>query len=882
MRSTRNFLVFVCLLFSNTLYGQYFSWAVGLGGVQNEEANDLKVDASGNVYTLGKFGSPTDFDPGPGSTVVTPTGTHDMFLSKLDGNGNFVSVWCVGGLSGTYFRPGDIERDASGNMYISGFFYGLTADFDPGPGIQNQTPSGNDGFVLKLNAAGNFVWVKKISNCEVQDLSLDASGNVFFTGKYSGTIDADPGVLNVFQTSNGNTDIILIKLNSAGTYQWSKNLGGTFLETPATLDLRANGNILITGFFGTTIDCDPGPGTYNLTAGPMAPNSFIVEWDAAGDFINAVQLMGPNIYDLHIDGGDNLYLCGTYPYLTDFDPGPGVHNDTTFMSSRDAFILKLNSSMDFLWERRTGNFDFDYAFSISGDAAGNIYCSGSFGINCDIDPGPGTNFVLSNGDNDIFVQKLDANGNHVWSVATGGADWDGALLYATSNGTLYLYNTFYNNIDLDPGPGVANLLSNGNQDVFITKWNPGAIVSGTIRHPNNTSVIRSTTVAWSGASSGSMVTGTSGTYSISNLVPGGNYTVSPSKANDTTTNNGITTLDLVLMQRHILNIDTLNSPYKIIAADVNNSSSVTTLDLVLARTVILQTSLTFPSGRLWYMVDAAHSFSNPLVPWPYPSTKNFPSASSMSNQDFYGIKLGDVNWSWNPAVSKTEYEGTLGLQFGTAEMTAEGEMRIPVLIGRTGGPPQLEIAGFQFTLEWNADNLTFVSAEGYGLSPFIGKADKGLLTVSWNPEDGGYRTLQDGSALFYLKFKTNAPAGSNCGLKINSSLINAEAYSKDLKILELVDESGEIFIPGLGESGVSCFPNPVSNWATVRFFANTESVAEVSILSLTGEVISSAKVNAGKGVNEVRVDFSGFGRGSYLVRVEGVEGVGSCGVLVVE
>ena len=118
-----------------------------------------------------------------------------------------------------------------------------------------------------------------------------------------------------------------------------------------------------------------------------------------------------------------------------------------------------------------------------------------------------------------------------------------------------------------------------------------------------------------------------GAYTFS-VNAGESYTITPSKDNDVITNNGITTLDLVLIQRHVLNIVLLGSPYKIIAADVNNSSSVTTLDIVLIRTVILQINTSFPpTNRLWSFVNSDYVFPVPENPFPFEDYRTYLNAS---------------------------------------------------------------------------------------------------------------------------------------------------------------------------------------------------------------------------------------------------------------
>ncbi|MEY3443879.1 MAG: hypothetical protein RLZZ519_2160, partial [Bacteroidota bacterium] len=403
-------------------------------------------------------------------------------------------------------------------------------------------------------------------------------------------------------------------------------------------------------------------------------------------------------------------------------------------------------------------------------------------------------------------------------------------------------------------------------------------ISGSIKHPNGLSTIRTTTVALTGATTGSMVTALNGQYNFAGLTTGSSYTVTPTKANDSTTNNGVTTLDLVLMQRHILNIDTLNSPYKILAGDVNNSSGLTTLDIVLTRTVILQTSLTFPSGRLWSMVDASYVFPNVVNPWPFPSTRTYPTVSTQTNQDFYGIKLGDVNWSWNPAVSKTETVGERFVSFGDFKGNKGDEITVPVMVEDFE-----DIAGYQFTINWDPSVLQLVGEEGMATAAFFGesKIDQGALLVSWNEPNGDFITLPDGGTLFNLRFKVVGEAGTTTALSATSSSVAAEAYNVNLDVLEIKSRDGAFKVTGdqgaqAGGNAVQwypSFPNPFNRETTIRFDLPETRQMQFTISDLRGTIVSQFGGVFEEGMHEIKWDGtsesgSPLAAGTYVMRIE--------------
>ena len=143
-------------------------------------------------------------------------------------------------------------------------------------------------------------------------------------------------------------------------------------------------------------------------------------------------------------------------------------------------------------------------------------------------------------------------------------------------------------------------------------------------------------------------------FSLSN----GNYTITPTKNNDINKTNGITTLDMALVQSHILGKNKLNNPYKIIAADVNGDGKATTLDIVYMKRLILGLDTTFTNTtngqkRLWAFVDSSYSFPDTTNPFPFKDSISYVGLSAnKTNQTFIGVKLGDVNWDWNPLIAK--------------------------------------------------------------------------------------------------------------------------------------------------------------------------------------------------------------------------------------
>ena len=471
-------LIFFTLLNSFELVSQpIFQWAQQFGGPTSGYATGYSVvtDINDNVYTTGYFSGTVDFDPGTGIYDLTSAGLDDIFVSKLDANGNFIWAKRIGNLS---YDEGRSIKIGNNGIYLSGYFYN-TIDFDPGVGVFNLNNFGGyDIFILKLDFNGDFIWAKNIGGANFDQsysLCIDTVENIYTTGYFCGTVDFDPGV-GVFNlvAAIGDPTIFVCKLDSSGNFIWAKSMGGNDFDLGTSITIDSTG-VYTTGYFKTTSDFDPGINVFNLNSVGDA-DIFISKLDLNGNFLWAKSIGGSN-YDVGraicLDPNGNIYTTGNFRYSVDFDPGVGVFqlNAGGSFSGDDAFILKLNRNGDFLWAKAiTGNFD-EIGFSINTDVSGNVYTAGWFNGTADFDPSSNVYNENTNGIQDIFISKLSSNGDFLCVATMGGTGNDGCYaVHTNSNGYIYSTGTFSSTVDFNPAPTAAfNLTSTGYNAIFVTK-----------------------------------------------------------------------------------------------------------------------------------------------------------------------------------------------------------------------------------------------------------------------------------------------------------------------------------------------------------------------------------------------------------------------------
>jgi hypothetical protein len=390
-----------------------FIWAKNMGGIEDDKANSITVDDNGNIYTTGFFRDTVDFDTGSGLFELFSAGSRDIFITKHDALGNFVWVKQIAGVSGESGES--ITYSNQGNIYLTGSFSGAdSVDFDPGAGVYNLIPytGSQDAFVLKLDTLGDFIWANQFGNTGSEEgygITVDATGNVYTSGNFEGTVYFNPGVSLDSLTSFGGRDVFVSKLGASGNFIWAKHFGGSLDDQSFAIKLDNTGNVFTTGYFQETVDFDPGTSVDSLTSFGVQ-DIFITKLDGFGNYLWTKQIGGADFdigLSLDIDASGNVYTAGAFQSTVDFDPGNNSFNFTA-LNGFNAFISKLDGAGNFVWAKQFGGVaGGSGAYSVVLDAAENIYTTGTFGGTIDFNSDTTGVFNLtSNSIANVFVHKM--------------------------------------------------------------------------------------------------------------------------------------------------------------------------------------------------------------------------------------------------------------------------------------------------------------------------------------------------------------------------------------------------------------------------------------------------------------------------------------------
>lgn len=358
--------------------------------------------------------------------------------------------------------------DASGSLYTIGWYTSAQLTFgsitltNPGLGT-------SDIFVTKHDAAGNTLWAKTFGGADGDignGIVIDANGDVYITGWYaSSTISFGSFTLT---NSGVGSDVFTVKINSAGNTIWAKSGGGSSSSDRGnSIAVDATGNVFTTGgYMSSTANF----GAVTLTNSASGINDlFIVKHDASGNVLWA-KSAGGNATDIGngvaVDPLGNAYITGFFASPT-INFGAGTLTNTS-SGTMDVFIVKYDASGNTTWSKQYGGSTDDQGNAIVvGSSA--LYVTGGFSsasINF-------TTTTLSNasaGTNDVFLTKLDLDGNVIWATRSGNIDSEaGTSIDMDSNGNIFIAG-YFNSASLTFGASSLNNASSGYKDLFVTAY----------------------------------------------------------------------------------------------------------------------------------------------------------------------------------------------------------------------------------------------------------------------------------------------------------------------------------------------------------------------------------------------------------------------------
>ena len=406
------FVFALLLIFNTTLPAQELEWALGFGSINDDHAADIAIDESGYTYITGPFRNTILLGEGePNETEFTSVSSADIFIAKYNQDGLLEWARRAGGSNFDGSRA--ITIDNFGNLYIIGNFL-QTVTF--GAGQSNETT---------FTAAGSF-------------------------------------------------DSFIAKYNTAGEFQWAKQIGGIGIDNGNGISTDDLGLVYVTGDFQDSAQFAIGePAETTLVAHDFI-DLYLAKFDQDGNLVWVVQAGGESTdsgNDLVIDDSGNSYIAGHFYQTLIFNEGLASEVTLESGGQDDMFTAKFDNNGQFLWAKSAGSFEEDNAESIAKDALGNIYITGYFSEAMTFEEGEVNEITLFSIDaTDIFIAKYSPNGVLQWVRQAGGTSTQEARAITLDlAGNIYITGHYQDTMIFGEG-GPTGFTAQGGRDIFLAMY----------------------------------------------------------------------------------------------------------------------------------------------------------------------------------------------------------------------------------------------------------------------------------------------------------------------------------------------------------------------------------------------------------------------------
>jgi len=331
---------------------------------------------------------------------------------------------------------------------------------------------------------------------------------------------------------------------------------------------------------------------------------------------------------------------------------------------------------------------------------------------------------------------------------------------------------------------------------------------------------------------------------------GADYRLAPYKNDDVL--NGVNTMDILLIQQHILGLNTIENPYELIAANVNDDTKISGADLIELRRAILGIDEEFANNTSWRFVNIEDALEEGVLPQNYAETiEMYNATTDQLDQDFVAVKIGDVdNTATTSSLDSREAEGRSGALILTALDGAVESGEMIEMDVRSAG--FRDVLGYQLTLDYGQAAFEFVEMRSGALEVTPGNyghfAESGLLTMSWNDREAV--SYGSDEVLFTLVFRAKSASRLSDALQINDAITPTEAYvgseTRDVS-LRFTTSSTEFAL-------YQNVPNPFESKTVIGFTLPQAGGASLTFYDAAGQIVHTIENEYKKGYNEETVD----------------------------
>jgi hypothetical protein len=431
--------IFVLKLNSSGVY----QWHTFYGGSGSDDGMAVATGPGGNILVTGQSNASWQGDGGV-DPLHAYSGDNDIAVLKLDSSGAYLWHTFYGSASGAD-SGNAIAVDGNAAVYVTGE---STANWqgDSSADPLHAISSSGDIVVLKLNRYGTYQWHTFYGGTGGDTgyaIALDGSSNAYITGGSSSSWQGDGGTNPLHAFLGGTGDIVALKLNSSGVYQWHTFYGGTGFDVGLSIAVDGSSNVYLSGYSSASWQGDGAASPLQAYSG--SNDIMVLKLNSSGTYqwhtFHGSSGGNDYGYAIAVDGSANVYVAGASNANWGGTVGAGYPHHSYSGGSYNIMALKLNTSGNWVWHTFYGTpYGNDVGYAIGVDGSGNIYVAGTSDAFWQGDGQANPLHAFSGGGGDIVVVKLNSNGVYQWHTFYGSASAidNGKAIAVDGSGNVYV------------------------------------------------------------------------------------------------------------------------------------------------------------------------------------------------------------------------------------------------------------------------------------------------------------------------------------------------------------------------------------------------------------------------------------------------------------
>jgi hypothetical protein len=484
-------LILILLNLSAIIHAQLtMDWALPQGSNDSDLTGGARIDDQGSIYFTANYRDTIDLDPGPGVNMAFVAEDEPFVLNKYTQQGEY--LW-----SGQFTTTGDaygFMSEIKNNRILMIMYYTDSLFYSHDNPWMIANP-GKHLALITMNLDGQIISHQHLSNnldMYFSDFITQPDGSYLADGGFEGSVTFVTTDSTKTIHSAGSTDAFVARFNDQGQLEWITMFAGTGYDYLESIKVSKNDLIYYAMIHDSTVTLPTNLG--QVTSPAYGQDNAIFGWMTQEGAIGTAYLFGGDLGDqlrnIDVDEAGNMFISGYFEGTVNFEHPSETPVVFTSANNGDGFVSKYTPQGKLVWARvfRTGDYGGVYTMSLHRNS--DIYLAGGYTHISDLDPGPDSIIVDGGSRSDVFVGKLDTDGNLDWVYSITGSSWTGVRSFLPgTNGNAFLLGSFFADVECDPGPDSTQFISQGGSDIYLIGFEEEGVITANAEVPQTSMLV---------------------------------------------------------------------------------------------------------------------------------------------------------------------------------------------------------------------------------------------------------------------------------------------------------------------------------------------------------------------------------------------------------